>query len=114
MNVLLDNWKRGEQNNRPHYNLSVKTSSKVLVLPVIRELSLVLYGLKNCNSISVEPTHDVDLLDKYCLKEETRLLLESIDYSPPLVDVRVSEFIKALEEDEELKKFISILVCTKN
>ena len=105
---------KGEQNNRPHYNLSVKTSSKVLVSTVVRELSLFLYGLKNCKSVSVEPTHDVDLLDKYCLKEETRLLLESTDYYPPLVDVTVSDFIKALEEDEELKKFISILVCTKN
>ena len=105
---------KGEQNNRPHYNLSVKTSSKVLVSAVVRELSLVLYSVKNCNSINVEPTHDVDLLDKYCLKEETRLLLESTDYYPASVDVRVSDFIKALEEDEELKKFISILVCTKN
>ena len=75
---------------------------------------MVLYGLKNCNSISVEPTHDVDLLDKYCLKEETRLLLESTNYYPLLVYVRVSDFIKALEENEELKKFISIPGCTKN
>lgn len=105
---------KGEQNNRPHYNLSVKTSSKVLVSTVVRELSLFLYSLKNCKSISVEPTHDAELLDKYCLMEETRLLLESTDYYPPLVNVHVSDFIKALEENEELKKFISILVCTKN
>lgn len=105
---------KGEQNNRPHYNLSVKTSSKVLVSMVIRELSLFLYDVKNCKSISVEPTHGADSLDKYCLEEETRLLLESTDYYPPLVDVRVSDFIKALEEDKELKKFISILVYTKN
>ena len=88
--------------------------SRVLVSTVVRELSFFLYNLKNCKSVSVEPTHDVDLLDKYCLKEETRLLLESTDYYPPLVDVGVSDFIKALEEDEELKKFISILVYTKN
>ena len=105
---------RGEKNNRPHYNLSLKTSSKVLGSAVVRELSLALYNVKNCKSINVEPTHDVESLDKYCLKEETRLLLESTDYYPPLVDARVSEFIEALEEDEELKKFISIRVCTKN
>ena len=105
---------KGEENNRPHYNLSIKTSSKVLPSAVVRELSLALYNIKNCKSINVEPTHDVELLDKYCLKEETRLLLESTDYYPPLVDARVSEFIEALEEDEELKKFISILVYTKS
>lgn len=67
---------KGEEKNRPHYNLSVKTSSKVLVSAVIRELSLILYTVRNCKSINVEPIHDVELLDKYCSKEETRLLLE--------------------------------------
>ena len=105
---------KGAKISRPHYNLSVKTSSKVLVSAVVRELSLALYNLKNFKSISVETIQDVKLLDKYCLKEETRLLLESTDYYPPIVDVPVSEFIQALEEDKELKKFISILVYTKN
>ena len=80
------------------------TSCKVLPSTVVRELSLALY--------SVEPTHNVDSLNKYCLKLETRLVLPSTIYYPPLVDIRVSEFIEALEEDEELKKFMTILVCT--
>ena len=103
---------KGLNNGRPHYNLSVMTSWKVLSSTVVRELSLGLYGVKNCKSISVEPTHDVNLLEKYCLKSETRLVLPSTVYYPPLVDVRVSDFIEALEEDKELKKFITILVCT--
>ena len=106
---------KGLNNERPHYNLSVMTSCKVLPSTVVRELSLALYDVKNCNSISVEPTHDVNLLEKYCLKDETRLILPGTIYYPPLVDVRVSEFIEfieALEEDKELKKFITILVCT--
>lgn len=104
---------KGSSNGRPHSNLSVKTSSKVLGSAVVRELSLALYGVKNCNSINVEPTHDVDSLDQYCLKTETRLLLPGTGYYPPSVDVRVSEFFEALEEDEELKKFMTILVCIK-
>ena len=104
---------KGLVNGRPHYNLSVKTSSKVLNSAVVRELSLALYGVKNCKSINVEPTHDVDSLDQYCLKPETRLVLPATGYYPPSVDVRVSEFLQVLEEDEELKKFITILVCTK-
>ena len=103
----------GLVNSRPHYNLSVKTSSKVLNSSVVREISLALYGAKNCNSINVEPTHDVDSLDQYCLKSETKLSLPSTAYYPPSVDVRLSEFLQALEEDEELKKFMTILVCTK-
>ena len=103
---------KGLKNGRPHYNLSVKTSSKVLVSTVVRELSLILYNVKNCKSINVEPTHNVDSLDKYCLKLETRLILPSTSYYPPTVDTRVSEFIEALKEDEELKKFMTILVCT--
>ena len=103
---------KGLNNGRPHYNLSVMTSCKVLTSTVLRELSLALYGVKTCNSISVEPTHNVDSLEKYCLKLETRLVLPSTIYYPPLVDIRVSEFIEALEEDEELKKFMTILVCT--
>ena len=90
---------KGSDNGRPHYNLSVKTSSKVLVSAIVRELSLILYGIKNCKSINVEPTHDVDLLDQYCLKIETRLLLAGTSYYPPLVDVRLSDFIEVLEED---------------
>ena len=104
---------KGLNSERPHYNLSVKTSSKVLSSAIVRELSLALYDIKNCKSVSVEPTHDVESLDKYCLKEETRLLLPSTEYYPPMVDIRLSEFIEALEEDEELKKFTTILVCTK-
>ena len=88
------------------------TSCKVLTSIVIRELSLALYDAKNCNSINVESTHDVNLLDKYCLKSERRLVLPSTIYYPSSVDVRVGEFIEAIEEDKELKKFISILVCT--
>ena len=103
---------KGSNNGRPHYNVSVMTSCKVLTSTVVRELSLALYDVKNCNSISVEPTHDVNSLEKYCLKSETRLVLPSTIYYPPLVDVRISEFIEALEEDKELKKFITILVCT--
>ena len=104
---------KGSFSERPHYNLSVKTSSKVLVSAVVRELSLALYGVKNCKSINVEATHDVASLNQYCLKTETRLLLPATDYYPPSVDVRLSEFLEALEEDEELKKFMSILVCIK-
>lgn len=85
-------------NGRPHYNLSVMTSCKVLASTVVCELLLALY--------------DVDLLKKYCLKSETRLVLPSTIYYPQLVDVRISEFIEGLEEDKELKKFMTILVCT--
>ena len=74
------------------------TSCKVLASTVVCELLLALY--------------DVDLLKKYCLKSETRLVLPSTIYYPQLVDVRISEFIEGLEEDKELKKFMTILVCT--
>lgn len=103
---------KGSNNGRPHYNVSVMTSCKVLTSTVVRELSSALYDVKNCNSISVEPTHDVNSLEKYCLKSETKLVLPVTIYYTPLVDVRISEFIEALEEDKELKKFITILVCT--
>lgn len=103
---------KGSNNGRTHYNVSVMTSCKVLTSTVVRELALALYNVKNCNSISVEPTHDVHSLEKYCLKSETRVVLPSTIYYPPLVGVRISEFIEALEEDKELKKFITILVCT--
>nr|YP_009686110.1 hypothetical protein [Halamphora americana]QDR24929.1 hypothetical protein [Halamphora americana] len=78
---------------------------------VVRELSLALYGVKNCKSIKVKPTDDVDSLDQYCLKPETRLVLPATGYYPPSVDVPVSEFIQVIEEEEELKKFMTILVC---
>ena len=57
---------KGLDKGRLYYNLSVKTSSKALVSAVVRELSLALYGVKNCKSINVEPTHDVDSLNQYC------------------------------------------------
>ena len=104
---------KGSHKGRPHYNLSVKTSSKVLCSTIVRELSLALYGVKNCKSINVEPTHDIDSLDQYCLKTETRLVLPGTKYYPPSVDVRISEFLEVLKEDEEIKKFMTILVCTK-
>jgi len=110
-NRFIGQLEKGLNNGRPHYNLSVITSCKVLPSTVIRELSLALYGVKNCNSISIEPTHDVNVLEKYCLKLETRLLLAGTAYYPPSVDVRISEFIEALEEDDELKKFMTILAC---
>ena len=110
--AFIGQLEKGLNNGRPHYNLSVMTSCKVLPSTLVRELSLTLYNVKNCKSISVEPTHNVDSLEKYCLKLETRLVLPSTIYYPPLVDIRVSEFIEALEEDEELKKFMTILVCT--
>jgi hypothetical protein len=104
---------RGSENGRPHYNLAVETSSLVLCSVVVRELSLGLYGEKNCKSISVEPAHDIGSLEEYCLKSETRLILLESCYFPPTVDVRVSDFVKALEEDSELKKYMALLVCTK-
>lgn len=103
---------RGSKSNRPHYNLCVKTSSKVLFSTVVRELSLALYNIKNYYSINVEPAHDIKSLEKYCLKTETRLMLPGTIYYPPSVDIRISEFIEALEEDEELKKYMSSLVYT--
>ena len=109
---FLGQLEKGSKNGRPHYNLSVMTSCKVLTSTVVRELSLALYGVKSCNSINVQPTHDVNSLEKYCLKSETRLVLPSTIYYPPSVDVRIGDFIEALEEDKELKKFITILVCT--
>jgi len=39
-------------------------------------------------------------------------VVPSTIYYPPLVDIRVSDFIEALEEDKELKKFMTIRVCT--
>lgn len=104
---------RGAGSSRPHYNLAVKTSSKVYCSAVVRELSLALYSEKNCNSISVEPAHNIGSLEEYCLKDETRFVLLETVYYPPSVDVRVSEFFEALERDVELKKFMTILVCTK-
>ena len=95
---------KGLKSNRPHYNLCVKISSKVLSSTVVRELSLALYNVKNCYSINVEPAHDIKSLEKYCLKDETRLILPGTIYYPPSVDIRISEFFEALEEDEELKK----------
>jgi hypothetical protein len=103
---------RGAESSRPHYNLAVRTSSKVFCSAVLRELSLLLYSEKNCKSISVEPAHNIGSLEEYCLKEETRFLLPGTPYYPPTVDVRVSEFLQALEKDAELKKFMTILVCT--
>jgi hypothetical protein len=95
---------RGAENGRPHYNLAVKTSSRVLTSVIIRELSLALYSEKNCKSISVEPAHDIVALEEYCLKLETRFVLPGTAYYPPSLDTRVSEFLEALTEDEELKK----------
>ena len=48
---------KGLNNGRPHYNLSVMTSCKVLPSTVVRELSLALYSVKNCN----EDVHYLDL-----------------------------------------------------
>jgi len=111
--TFIGQLEKGCKKGRPHYNLSVKTSSKVLASAVVRELSLALYGIKNCKSINVEPAHDAESLDQYCLKKETRLVLSETVYYPPSVDVRVSDFLEALEEDKELKKFMTVLVCIK-
>ena len=75
---------------------------------VVRELSLALYSVKNYNSIGVEPAHGVNLLEKYYFESGARLVLPWITYYPPLVDVKINDFIEALEEDKELKKFITI------
>ena len=101
---------KGLKSNRPHYNLCVKTSSKILSSTVVRELSLALYNVKNCYSINVEPAHDIKSLEEYCLKDETRLMLPGTIYYPPSVDIRISEFFEALGEDEELKKYMNSLV----
>ena len=71
---------------------------------------LAAYDIKNyIEKFNTEPS--VLMIDAP-RDEETRLVLPSTIYYPPLVDVRVSGFIEALEEDKELKKFITILVCT--
>ena len=101
---------KGLKSNRPHYNLCVKTSSKILSSTVVRELSLALYNVKNCYSINIEPAHDIKSLEKYCLKDETILILPGTIYYPPSVDIRITEFFEALGEDEELKKYMNSLV----
>lgn len=102
---------QGSENGRPHYNLAVETTSKTSSSVIARELSLALYKVNNCKSIQVDPAHKISSLEEYCMKLETRLMLPCTFYYPPSLDTRVSEFLQALEDDEELKKFMTIRVC---
>ena len=105
---------KGSNNGRPHYNLSVMTSCKVLTSTVIRELSLALYGVKNCNSISVEPTHDVNLLEKYCLKPETRFLHEIDGTLEELNNGRVEGFFAGRRIKFRIRRGIKIIVISNS
>ena len=91
--------------------MAVETTSKTSSSVVARELGLALYGVKNCYSIQVDPAHDIDSLQDYCIKLETRLMLPATLYYPPSVDTRLSLFLDALEKNEDLKKFMTIPVC---
>lgn len=102
---------QGSENNRPHYNLAVETTSKTSSSVIARELALALYGVKNCFSIQVDPAHNIDSLQDYCIKLETRLMLPATLYYPPSVDTRLSSFLEDLETNKHLKKFMTIPVC---
>jgi len=99
---------RGSENCKPHYNLAIKTSVKVLASSLVRELSQTLYGVNNDKSVNVEPAHDFDSLVKYSTKNETRLELLGSKYYPPYVDSSVSQFIIALQQNPDLAKCIPI------
>jgi hypothetical protein len=100
---------RGVKNKRPHYNLLVRTSCKVRSRDLVRELSKALYGgVRRHDSISVDVSHNEDALKDYCLKEESRLVLEGTDYYPPLVDSRQSEFQEFLIQVPSALKYWSI------
>lgn len=94
---------KGTINGRPHYNLAVKTSSKVLPSVLLRELSMHLYDRSNCPSINVQPSVEHDALKAYCWKADTRLELPSTEYYPPAVTQTSSDFNSRLEIDPVFK-----------
>lgn len=98
---------KGSVNCKPHYNLAIKTNVKILCSSLVRELSKCIYGIENCKSINVEPAHDYESLVNYCTKSETRLELKGTCYDPPHVDFRMSLFLEALEENQDLVKCIA-------
>lgn len=98
----------GSENCKPHYNLAIRVSIKILASSLVRELSKVLYQVENCKSINVEVAHDYKALVEYCRKEETRLDLTGSEYYPPFLDYRLDLFLSALAENSDLAKFIAI------
>ena len=57
--------------------------------------------------MQVEPTHDIEALDIYCSKEETRLNLKKTKYYPPFVDGEDYEFEKFKVDDPGLDEVFS-------
>lgn len=45
--------------------------------------------------------HDVESLDQYCLKTETRLVLLGTGYYTSSVGVRLGKFLETFEKDED-------------
>ena len=59
----------------------------------------------------MDPAHKISSLEEYFMKLETRLILPGTFYYPPSLNTWLSDFLQALEDDEELKKFMTIHVC---
>ena len=95
---------QGDKNDRPHYNLIVRTTSQVRCSALARELSLLFFEVKNDKSIQVDPAYDRDALDIYCSKKNTRLELKGTDYYPPFVDSKDYKFDRVMDEDLDVKK----------
>ena len=98
---------QGTENNRPHYNLIIRTTQKIRCSALARELSLLFCKVKHDPSIQVDPAHNRDALEDYCSKEETRLNLKYTEYYPPFVDSKDFNFDKEKGSDLDMKKIIS-------
>lgn len=97
----------GTENNRPHYNLILRTSCQIRCSDLVRELSLLFFKVRKDNSIQVDPAHNPEMLSMYCSKENTRLNLEGTEYYPPFVNSNDFIFDQEMENDSDMRKIQS-------
>ena len=93
----------GADHGRPHYNLSIKASAKIKPYTLLRELSRILYSVDKCDSISIDPAHNYESLNNYCLKDETRSNLIATEYYPPRVSKDLGEYLNELNNNSDLE-----------
>ena len=103
----------GSTNEVPHFQLWLEVSPRTTKTKLLEALSLELYGEKKSSSISViYLTKDTSFYKDYCMKDERANLLG--DFSNVIITPELVDMFKYIEGDEDLKKFLTRHILTKN
>lgn len=103
----------GLTNNRPHYQLWMELSSKATKTKVLKYFSEKIYQVERSPAISVIVlTEEIGSYQAYCIKENRANLTG--DYEHISIDKKLGELEKYLEDNPEAKKFLKILILTKD